>query len=45
MDQKLSIDCDSWSEFSGSLMADRKLVPKIQVPHANAERGVAVARI
>ena len=26
-------------------MADRKLVRKIQVPNANAERGVAVALI
>ena len=44
MDQKfLFIDFDSWNELSGSLMADRKLVQKIQVPNANAERGVAVA--
>ena len=44
MDQKfLSIDVDSWSELSGSLMAVRKLVQEIQVPNATAERGVAVA--
>ena len=46
MDQKfLTIVFDSWSELSGSLMADRKLVQKIQAPHANAERCVAVALI
>ena len=39
IDQKfLSIDFDSWSELSGVLMADRKLVQRIQVPHATAER-------
>ena len=44
MDQKfLSIDYDPGSELSGSLVADRKLVQRIQVPHATAERGVAVA--
>ena len=43
MDQKyLSIDFDSWSKLSGLLMADRKLVKKIQVSHATAKRGVAV---
>ena len=46
MDQiLLSIDFDSWSELSGSMMTDRKLVQKIQVPYENAERGVAVALI
>ena len=46
MDQKfLSIDFDPWSELSGSLMADRKLVQKILVPRATAERGVAVVLI
>ena len=46
MDQKFpSIDFDSWSELSGSLMADEKLVQSIQVPCAMAERGVAVALI
>ena len=46
MDQKvLIIDFDSGCELSGSLMADRKLVQKIQVPHATAERGVALALI
>ena len=46
MDQKfLSIDFDSWSELSGSLMADKNLVQKILVPHATAERGVAVVLI
>ena len=46
MDQKfLSIDLDSESELSGSLMTDWKLVQRIQVPHATAERGVAVALI
>ena len=46
MDQKfLSIDYDSGSELSGSLVADRKLVQRIQVPHATAERSVAVALI
>ena len=34
----LSIDFDSWSELLGLLMADRKLVQRIQVPHATAER-------
>ena len=41
MDQKFN----SGSESSGSLMADRKLVQRIQVPHATTERGVAVALI
>ena len=46
MDQKfLSIDFDSGSELSGSLMADRNFVKRIQVPHATAELGVAVALI
>ena len=47
LDQKfLSIDFDSWSELSGSLMADRKLVQRIRVQHATAEHaGVAVALI
>ena len=46
MDQKfLSIDFDYWSELSGSLMADKNLVQKILVPHATAERGVAVVLI
>ena len=46
MDQKgLSIDFDSWSELSGSLMTNRKLVKKILVPQATAERGVAVVLI
>ena len=46
MDQKfLLVDFHSWSEQSGSLMADRKLVQKIQVPHATAVRGVAVPLI
>ena len=40
-----SIDFDSGSELSGSLMADRKFVQRIQVPHATAERGLAVALI
>ena len=44
MDKKfLSIDFDSWSESVSSLIADRKLVQQIEVPHATAERGVAVA--
>ena len=39
IDQKCpSIDLDFWSELSGLLMADRKLVQRIQVPHATAER-------
>ena len=42
MDQKLlSIEFDSGSELLGSFMADRKLVQRIQVSHATAERGVA----
>ena len=41
----LSIDFDSWSELSGSLMADRQLVQRIKVPHATAERDEAVALI
>ena len=41
----LLIDFYSWSELSGSLMADRKLVQKIQVQHATASRGVAVSLI
>ena len=46
MDQKfLSIGFDSWSELSGSSMANRKLVQKILVPHATAERGLAVILI
>ena len=46
MNQKfLSIDFDSGSELSGSLMADSKLVQRIKVPHAIAERGVAVALV
>ena len=46
MDQKfLSVDFDSWSELSGSLMADRKLGQRIQVLHATAECDVAVALI
>ena len=46
LDQKfLSIDYDSGNELSGSLMADRKLVQRIQVQHATAERGGAVALI
>ena len=46
MDQKfLSIDFDSWSELSGLLMADRKLVQKILGLHVTAERGVAVVLI
>ena len=46
MDQKfLLIDSYSWSELSGSLMADGKLVQKIQVQHATASRGVAVSLI
>ena len=46
MDQKFqSIHFDFWSELSGSLMADRKLVQEIQIPNANAERGVAVVLI
>ena len=46
MDQKfLSIDYDSGSKLSGSLVADRKLFQRIQVTHATAERGVAVALI
>ena len=46
MDQKfLSIDFDSRSELPGSFMADRKLVHKIQVPQATAERCVVVALI
>ena len=46
IDQKLlSIDFDSWSELSSSLIVDKKLVQRIQVPHATAERGVAVALI
>ena len=44
MHQKfLSIDFDSWSKLSGSFMADKKLVQKIQALLANADRGVAVA--
>ena len=43
MDQKfLSIVFDSGSELSGSLMADRQLVQRIQVSHATAERAVAL---
>ena len=46
MDQKfLSNNFDSGSELSGSLMADRKLGQRIQVPHATAERVVSVALI
>ena len=46
MDQKfLSTDFDSESELSDSLMADRKLVQRIQVPYATAELGVAVQLI
>ena len=46
MDQKfLSIDYDSGSELSGSLVADRKLVQRIQVLHVTAECCVAVALI
>ena len=46
MDQKFpSIDFDSGSELLGSLMADRKLVQRIQVSIATAELGVAVAHI
>ena len=46
MDQKfLLIDFYSWSELSGSLIANRKLVQKIQVSHATAVRGVAVSLI
>ena len=46
MDQKsLSIDFDSRSELPGSFMfmTDRKLVHKIQVLQATAERCVVVA--
>ena len=46
MDQKfLSIDFDSWNKLSGSLMADRKLIQRIQVPHATVEHGVVVGLI
>ena len=46
LEQKfLSIDFDSETELSGSLMIDWKLVQRIQVPHATAEYGVAVALI
>ena len=46
MDQKfLLIDFDSWSELSGSLMAYRKLVQKIQVLHATTVCGVAMSFI
>ena len=46
MDQKfLSIDFGSGSELLGSLMADRKLLQKIQVSHATTEHGVALALI
>ena len=42
----LSMDFDSWNELlSGSLMAERKLVQKILVPHATAECGGAVVLI
>ena len=41
----LSIDFDSWSELSGSMVADRELVQRIQVLHATAEHGVTVALI
>ena len=42
MDRKLlSIEFDSVSELLGSFMAGRKLVQRIQVSHATAERGVA----
>ena len=37
-----SIVFDSGSKLSGSLMADRQLVQRIQVPHATAEPGVAL---
>ena len=38
-DQKfLFINFDSWIELSALLMADRKLVQRIQVPRATAER-------
>ena len=39
----LSIDSDSRSELSSSLMAVRKMVQEIQVTNATAERGVAEA--
>ena len=43
MDHKfLLLNFDSSSKLSGSLMADRKLVQKILVQYATAERGVAV---
>ena len=43
MDQKfLSIVFDSRSKLSGSLMVDRQLVQRIQVPHATAELVVAL---
>ena len=43
MDQNfLSIDFDSWSELSDSLLADRKLVQKTLDSHATADRCVAV---
>ena len=47
MDQKFpTIDFDSQREFSGSLMAVRKLVQEnIQVRNAIAERGVAAPLI
>ena len=41
----LSIDFDSWSELSGSLIAFRKLIQEIQTSNATAERGVAVILI
>ena len=44
-EQFFSIDLNSWSELSCSLMADRKLVQKIQDPHATAKRSVAVVLI
>ena len=41
MDQKfLSIDFDSWSELSGSLMSVRKLVQKIKVQNATISKYV-----
>ena len=46
MDQiLLSIDFDSWSELSGSLIAVRKLIQEIQVSNATAVRGVAATLI
>ena len=41
----LSIHFDSWSELSGLLMANRQLVPEIQVPNATTQEYVWLIEI